>query len=290
MARELAAGGNEITAAREFLELLERRGSLVTTDVIDCRARTADRARARGGDAGSGRGEGMGMEIRRLSLREGAEAARGLAVIIDVFRAFTCAPLMLHLGAGRLILESDIDACLAWRGRALLVGERDEEPIAGFDLTNSPWQILAAGRAAFAGRTVVHRTTSGVTGALIAAANGAEVLLASFANARATAQTVARQRPAVVSLVAMGVRSRARAPEDERCAERIAAHLTGAPFDRLGALAEIVAHETAQKFLRGDKPYLPREDPLLCLQDDLFDFALRLVRRDGVAEAVPVRP
>lgn len=229
------------------------------------------------------------MEIRRLSLREGAEAARGLAVIIDVFRAFTCAPLMLHLGARRLILESDIDACLAWRGQAVLVGEQNEEPIAGFDFTNSPAQILAAGREAFAGRTVVHRTTSGVTGALIAAANGADVLLASFANARATAQYILGRRPPLVCLCAMGIRSRVKAPEDERCAERIAAHLTGASFDRLGALGEIVAHETAQKFLRGDKPHLPREDPLLCLQDDLFDFVLRLERRDGVAEAVAVR-
>lgn len=229
------------------------------------------------------------MEIRRLSLRQGAEDASGLAVVIDVFRAFTCAPLMLHLGAARLIVDADIPSCLEWRGRAVLVGERDEEPIEGFDYTNSPWQILAAGRAAFAGRTVVHRTTSGVSGALIAAERCDEVLLASFVTARATADYIRCRRPAVVSLVAMGIRSRTPAPEDERCAERIEAHLTGAPCDRLGAVAEILGHETARKFLRGDKPHLPREDPILCLQDDLFDFALRLERRDGVAEAVAVR-
>lgn len=230
------------------------------------------------------------MEIRRLSLRAGAEAARGVAVIIDVFRAFTCAPLMLHLGARRLLLEADIAACLGWSGRAVLVGERDEEPIAGFDLTNSPWQILCAGPATFAGRTVVHRTTSGVTGALIAARRCDEVLLASFATAGATARYLRARRPPVVSLVAMGIRSRAPAPEDEHCAARIAALLEGSAWDPVAALAEIVAHETARKFLRGDRPHLPREDAVLCLQHDLFDVALRLERREGMAEAVAVRP
>lgn len=229
------------------------------------------------------------MEIRRLSLRAGAEAARGTGVIIDVFRAFTCAPLLLHLGARRLILAAEIAACLAWRGRAILVGEQDERPIAGFDLTNSPWQILAAGRTMFTGRTVVLRTTSGVTGALIALAHCEDVLLASFANARASADYLRARRPALVSLVAMGSGGRTEAPEDERCAERIAAHLTGAPYDRLSALAEILACESAQKFLRGDRAHLPAADPLICLQDDLFEQALRLERRDGVAEVVAVR-
>src|SRR4029450_9876396 len=45
------------------------------------------------------------MQIRRLSLAEGARAAEGLAGIIDVFRAFTCEPLMFHCGARRRILE-----------------------------------------------------------------------------------------------------------------------------------------------------------------------------------------
>lgn len=53
------------------------------------------------------------MQIQRLSLAEGAREATGVAVIIDVFRAFTCEPLMLHLGARRLILEGDPQRCLA---------------------------------------------------------------------------------------------------------------------------------------------------------------------------------
>jgi len=227
-------------------------------------------------------------------MAEGARTAEGLAVVIDVFRAFTCEPLMFHCGARRVLLQGDPAACLAYRERdpgAVLVGEINEEPIEGFDLTNSPWLILQRGRVLFEGRTVVHRTTSGVTGALTALERCDEVLLGSFAIASATADYIRRRRPAVVSLVAMGIRSTAKAPEDEACGDWLESLLGGGAYDHLGAMATILAHETADKFLRGDKPHLPREDPAFCLQRDLFDFALRAERRDdGSVEAVRVGP
>ncbi len=238
------------------------------------------------------------MEIVRLSLAEGAAAARGVAVVIDVFRAFTCEPLLYACGAERIVLEGDIGRCLGWRDRALtrgvprpvLAGEHNELPIDGFDLTNSPYLILRHGRAMFEGRTVVHRTTSGVTGAIAALAGAERVYLASYLTARATAAVVRAQQPALVSIVAMGIRSKEPAPEDERCGDYIAALLDGSFYDHLAAVIEIVGHETAQKFLRGDKAYLPKEDPLLCLQRDLFDFALEArAGADGV-EAVRVYP
>lgn len=228
------------------------------------------------------------MEIRRLSLAEGAREARGIAVVIDVFRAFSCEPLMYAAGAERVLLEGDIARCLAWKDRAVLVGEHNEKPLDGFDLTNSPTLIMRNGPAMFRGRTVVHRTTSGVTGALAALAHCEAVFLASYMTARATAAVVCALSPRLVSIVAMGIRSIAPAPEDERCGDYIEALLTGAAYDHLAAVAEIAGHETTRKFLRGDKDYLPREDPILCLQRDVFDFALRARRvADGV-EAVRV--
>lgn len=229
------------------------------------------------------------MEVRRLSCHSGAEAARGTAVIIDVFRAFTCEPLMVHLGARHIRLESDIARCLSTHGDALLVGEANEVPIDGFDLTNSPFLILQHGAAMFAGRAVVHRTTAGVTGALLALDKADDVLLASYVNAAATARYIQAQQPRVVSIVAMGMRATDTAPEDERCGDYIESLLTGRAYDHIEAMADILANETAQRFLRGDKPYLPAADPLLCLQRDIFDFALRAERReDGVyATAIP---
>ncbi len=230
------------------------------------------------------------MKIIRLSLSEGAHAARGTAVIIDVFRAFTCEPLMYHYGAGKVCLEGGIDRCLKMRGDAILVGEHNEVPIDGFDLTNSPRMIMERGRAFFEGRTVIHRTTSGVTGALAAMEHADEVLLASYANARATAAYITRKNPATVSIVGMGIRSMANAPEDDFCGDYIEHLLSGRPYDHIEAVRTILAHETAQKFIRGDKEYLPREDPAICLQRDLFSFALRAERGGDFVEARKLTP
>jgi len=230
------------------------------------------------------------MRIRRLSLREGSEAARGTAVVIDVFRAFTCEPLLYYYGANEVILEPDIARCLSFGGDPVRIGEQNELPIPGFDLTNSPYLIMQRGRDLFAGRTVVHRTTSGVTGAAAALKNCDDVLLASFVTARAVADYIAARRPDEVSIVAMGIRSKAPAPEDDRCGDYIESMLTGGEYDHVRATAEILAHETAQKFLRGDREYLPKEDPAICLQRDLFGFVLRARRYDDyiVAERVTV--
>lgn len=228
------------------------------------------------------------MRINRLSLREGAEAATGVAVIIDVFRAFTCEPLMYYYGADSILLEGDIEKCLSSRGDALLIGEQNESPIAGFDLTNSPYLIMQHGTPFFSKRTVIHRTTSGVTGTLAALQNCDEVLMASFVNAHATAEYIKSRRPPVVSIVAMGIRSVEKSPEDEYCGDYIESLLNGKPYDHIQAVSGIISHESAQKFLRGDKAYLPKEDPAICLQRDLFDFALRAQRQDDRIEALKV--
>lgn len=228
------------------------------------------------------------MQIDRLALREGVTAARGVRVIIDVFRSFSSAPLLLHLGAAPLILEGEVERCFALRERlpgARLVGSRNEDPIDGFDLTNSPWFILQRGRAFFDGRPVILRSTSGVGGAVAAVGHGAEVLLASFITAAATAAWLRRRNPERVALIAMGRKGKEPAPEDEACADAIASLLGGAAYDHLAAIAGILAHENARKYLHGTNPALPREDPVLCLQLDLCNFAIRAIRGDGWIEA-----
>jgi hypothetical protein len=46
--------------------------------------------------------------ILRKSLLAGAREAEGVAVVIDVLRAFTSAALMMHLGAEKIILRQVI--------------------------------------------------------------------------------------------------------------------------------------------------------------------------------------
>ena len=221
------------------------------------------------------------MQVIHDSFRAGAKAARGLAVIIDVFRAFTCTPLLYSLGIEKSILVASPQEAFALKKDlkdALLIGEIGGVPIEGFDLGNSPSDIRQQNPSLFKGRTVVQRTSAGVQGALAALEGADEVLVAGYTVARATADYILAKKPARVCLVAMGWELKERAPEDEGCARYIA-HLLGAgDYDHNKALGEIVSNETAQRFLRADSPHFPAEDPILCLQRDVFDFALRVER------------
>ena len=227
----------------------------------------------------------MAPRVIRKSLIEGAASAEGLAVVIDVFRAFSCAPLFFHLGCSEVILEADAEKARALKRENpsfILVGEVDEVPIEGGDLTNSPSQILKRGEEFFKGRTVIHRTTAGVVGARAAWRAGAEVLLGSFVTARASADYIVRSGTTTVTLVAMGSRGLRKSAEDEACADYIESLVTGAPYDHIMHLREIISDEICLKFTRGGKPYLPPEDPIFCLQRDLFDFAITVKERGGL--------
>jgi 2-phosphosulfolactate phosphatase len=156
------------------------------------------------------------MKIIRTSCAEGAREAAGVAVVIDVFRAFSCAPLFFHFGARKIILEPDPAKAIALKRQdpeVILAGEVDEVPIEGGDLSNSPTEIISKGHAFFEGRIVVHRTTAGVTGTATAIEKANEVLLGSFVMAEAIARYIDSAQPDVVTLIAMGSRAKEKAPE-----------------------------------------------------------------------------
>ena len=223
------------------------------------------------------------MQIHYDRLLAGAQRARGTAVIIDVFRAFTCTPLLFSLGIEKSILVSTPQEAFALKSldqALLLSGEVSGIPIEGFDWGNSPGEILERGAPYFKGKTVVQRTSSGVQGVLAALEGADEVLLAGYNIAGATAVYILAKQPANVCLVAMGWEAKEIAPEDEWCARYIS-HLLGFnEYDHNEALREILFNKTAQRFLRADEPDFPAEDPSLCLQRDVYDFALQAKRRE----------
>ena len=217
------------------------------------------------------------MKVNYGYLLAGAKAASGIAVIIDVFRAFSCTPLMFSLGLKKSILVSQPREALALKRRHpdyILVGEVGGLPIEGFDLGNSPSEILSQEPSYFKARTAVQRTSAGVQGALAALEVADEVVVASYNVARATARYILSKQPAEVSLVAMGWDLKERAPEDDWCARYIA-HLLGAEdYNHDQAMREIVFSQNARRFLSADQPKFPAEDPVLCLQRDVYDYCL----------------
>jgi len=224
------------------------------------------------------------MEVTHTRLLEGAQTAKGVAVIIDVFRAFTCAPLLFSLGIQKSILVSTPEEAFALKEKnseLVLIGEVGGIPIEGFDLGNSPSEILKKGTAFFDGKTVVQRTSSGVQGVLIALDVADEVLPASYALAKSTARYILSKQPPRVSIVSMGWALKHIAPEDEWCGVYIAYLLGVKDYDHNEALEEILYNQTTQKFFDPEKPHFPPEDPIMCLQLDVHDFALRATRDNG---------
>ena len=222
------------------------------------------------------------MKIVCDRLYNGALAARGVAVIIDVFRAFTCAPLLFSMGVEKLFLIATPEQAFALKEKdrdLILVGEVSGIPIKGFDFGNSPSEILRKGPEFFEGRTVLQRTSSGVQGALLALDAADEVLLGSYALAGSTVKYLLSKKPEIVSLVAMGWELKEIAPEDEWCVRYLSHLLGNGSYDHNEALREIVFHKTTQRFLRTEETYFPPEDPLICLQRDVYDFALRAVKQ-----------
>ncbi len=234
------------------------------------------------------------LRVLRKSLLAGARQAEGVAVVIDVLRAFTSAAFMVHLGAEKIVLLAESEDVLRQKRERgyLAVGEVGGKRVPGFDLGNSPSRILAAGRSLFAGRTVAQRTSAGVTGAVAAGRAAGMVILGSYVTAGAIAQYILALSPlpSAVSLVAMGGAGQEITPDDEMCADYIEHLLTGGPYDHAVALRRIVEHECTRKFLRGDQAHFPPADPIYCLQRDLFDFVLVATLENGqlVARRVDV--
>ncbi|MFC1883127.1 2-phosphosulfolactate phosphatase, partial [Thermodesulfobacteriota bacterium] len=171
---------------------------------------------------------------------------------------------------------------------AILVGEINEEPIKGAELGNSPSHIIRKGKPYFKDKTVIHRTTAGVVGVKLAFEKCDEIVLGSFVMASAICKYIQQKNPPLVTLVAMGERGKKRSPEDEACADYLEHLIAGTPFDPVDAFGRVVSQHTAQKFIKGEKPYLPREDPIFCLQRNLFDFVLTVKKSESRLEAFKV--
>jgi len=210
----------------------------------------------------------------------GARSARGIAVVIDVFRAFATAAYAYEGGAARVLPVAEISTALEYRKsdpRAVLIGERHARRLAGFDAGNSPTDVIALD---LRGRTVVHTTHAGTQG-LLAATTADEVLTGSFVNISAVHRYLRERSPDRVSLVRMGHEARVRCLEDDLYAEALQRMLEGHAA-RLEAVRETLrGADAARKFFDPACDWAPRTDFDYCTDVDRFDFVLRLKREPG---------
>jgi 2-phosphosulfolactate phosphatase len=209
-----------------------------------------------------------------------------VAIVVDVMRATSTIAQALASGYRRVLCCGEIDDARALReelgDEAVVGGEREAVPIAGFDLGASPRDYLEP-RA----ETAILTTTNGTRTTLAAAANAEHVLLGSLLNLDAVA-AAAREPGEDITVVCAGYQG-AFAIDDAYCAGRIVGLLDGELSDAAVASAAIArAYPTAWKGVNA-RTYGPpglEDDLRWCTQENTLSVVPRFTRMVGAAAEI----
>jgi 2-phosphosulfolactate phosphatase len=217
------------------------------------------------------------IDVQIADFVAGARQARGLVVVIDVFRAFSLAAHAMARGAARIWPVAAIETALQLKHNhpdAILLGERFAKPLPGFEGGNSPADLE---RIDVRGRTIIHTTHAGTQG-LMNAESADEVITGALVNAGAIVAYIRERAPTQVTLIRMGQHATERCEEDDACAELLARRLHGETPNARSITSRLRHAPSAAKFFDPACDWAPERDFELCTQVDAFDFVLRLDR------------
>lgn len=229
------------------------------------------------------------MNITIKEFVKGAQEAQGVTVIVDVFRAFSTACYAFDNGIKRLIDVATPAEAFALKDKlkadAIIAGEQNERKPEGFDLGNSPTEMLTG---EIQGKTMIHCTTAGTKG-ILNAGKASEILGAGLVNAGAVASYISMLNPDIVTLVAMGYRATESAEEDLLCARYIRELLMGNETDISAEIATLRNGSGSRFFRPENLSFSPPTDFFLCTGLNRFNFALRaVITASGYAEIIRV--
>ena len=226
----------------------------------------------------------------------GETSANNVYLVIDVIRATTSMAVMFDQGAVRVLVAGTVEqareAAQKIPGR-LLCGERNVQPVPGFDYGNSPVQFSQVD---LTGSELVMTTTNG-TRAFYACPEGSTCLAGSFYNAEAAALkalALAKEQGCNISLVCSGELDYF-ALDDAVCAGYLALELQRLQGQVLpldldeSALAAIALYEafkppkvidycnSAQAVIRGGLP----DDPPFCMRTSVSQSVPKVVGEES---------
>lgn len=214
--------------------------------------------------------------INILHLIEGAKQAKGLTVIIDVFRAFSMECYLYGMDVKQIRPVGTIEEAFSLRQRiqnSILIGERHGKKCDGFDYGNSPSTIL---KKDVAGKTIIHTTSAGTQG-IVNAAYASEIVTGSLVNAKAVAEYIIAKQPQTVSLVCMGNGGVKPALEDELCAEYIKSLLEGKEFLEIEQRVSNLKNNGGEHFFdKSRQNIFPEADFYMCVKYNKFPFVIKI--------------
>lgn len=216
------------------------------------------------------------MKIKKFYGIDGATKATGTTVIIDIFRASTVAAYLLDKNVKYIIPVSTKEEALALKKenpKYILVGEENGYKISGFDIGNSPFEIIKKN---LTGKVVVHRSSRGTQG-IVNAKNSSEIILGSFVTAETVITYLLKKKPSHISIVAMDEQG----SEDDIFANYLINKLQGKKEKNMNTIINLLkTHPGAARFLNPSLPEFPEEDFYLCLDLNRFNFLASAIQNN----------
>ena len=121
------------------------------------------------------------LDTGALGCRRARENSE-VAVIVDALRASTTIPVLFHCGLSRLLVVAEVDdahSLAQMTPGSLLVGERGGQCLPGFDLGNSPLEILEY--SSLKGKTAIFTSSNGAQ-RLTSCLGAEQIFVASLCN------------------------------------------------------------------------------------------------------------
>jgi 2-phosphosulfolactate phosphatase len=214
------------------------------------------------------------IEINRCL--DGAKNADGITVVIDVFRASNTIIACLAGGAQHIVPVGELKDAYGLKRENpdhLLFGERGGIPPKGFDHDNSPAKVTKLN---LNGKKIILTTSAGSQG-IVYSTNAEEILIGSFANARAIVNYLKNKDPEKITLLAIGNQAIEPATEDEECARYLKSQLEDEYLDMDQIRENILKSDGANRLRR-----LGQEDDLeFCLKLDTYEVIPIFDRKTG---------
>ena len=222
------------------------------------------------------------MKINILYSPENIKQKVDLAVVIDVFRAFSTECYIFANNAEKILPVESVDNALELKKEHhdyLLMGEDQGEIPESFDYGNSPFEIKDKD---FSGKNIIHSTSNGTKG-IYKSINAEEIITGSFVNIGAIVRYIKQKAPNTVNLICTGTTSKSVLDEDHLCARYIEAALLDKETWSVKKIVDTLKKEGyADHYFDETVTSHPKEDFDYCLDIDRFDFVLKVVKSDRV--------
>lgn len=217
------------------------------------------------------------MNIQIFRSVEQANQATGLAIVIDVFRAFSLEAYVFANGVEKIIPVLDLEEAYTIKqehSEYLLMGERAGITPEGFDYGNSPTEIQGVD---FSGKTVVHTTSNGTKG-LMNTINADDVLVGSFVMADSIIKYIQRNNFQTISLVSTAPDT-GNDNEDLLFAYYVRDVLQGKPISE-SDIKDMTTKTSVYSMLFNEMG-VPQTDFDLCLDFNRFKFVIKRIIENG---------